>query len=315
MDSPQPSTSKSIRVKYIQSNIPKDQKGRKQRIEELFRHEKAYFTILEQMDGNEEKFQAKIRKMESQLIEKDREIMELKSNPPLDDFVNFVNFDEVAWEEVAQEDVVNHREVGGAVVDHPNTQGVVVSHHEVRGAVVDHPNTQGVVVSHHEVHGAVVDHPNAQEVIVNHREVHGVVVDHPNAQEVIVNHREVGGAVVDHPNTGKIPCHMCGAHFSSKYNVANHIQSVHDGKKYMCTQCDKGFAYSTSLKKHKKRLHDKLKYPCPSCDAQLGCADSLKKHTASVHQKIKNFLCGGCQKTFFTKQQFQNHYKKYHNSN
>ena len=235
MDSPQPSTSKSIRVKYIQSNIPKDQKGRKQRIEELFRHEKAYFTILEQMDGNEEKFQAKIRKMESQLIEKDREIMELKSNPPLDDFVNFVNFDEVAWEEVAQEDVVNHR--------------------------------------------------------------------------------EVGGAVVDHPNTGKIPCHMCGAHFSSKYNVANHIQSVHDGKKYMCTQCDKGFAYSTSLKKHKKRLHDKLKYPCPSCDAQLGCADSLKKHTASVHQKIKNFLCGGCQKTFFTKQQFQNHFKKYHNSN
>ena len=30
--------------------------------------------------------------------------------------------------------------------------------------------------------------------------------------------------------TGKIPCHICGAQFSSKYNEANHNQSFHDGK-------------------------------------------------------------------------------------
>ena len=113
--------------------------------------------------------------------------------------------------------------------------------------------------------------------------------------------------------TGKMPCRICGAQFSSKYNVANHIQSVHDGKKFVCTHCNKDFAYKTSLKKHKKNVHDLLKYPCPQCDSQLACADSLKQHIASVHHKKRNFLCGFCKKTFFAKQQFQVHYKKYHN--
>ena len=113
----------------------------------------------------------------------------------------------------------------------------------------------------------------------------------------------------------KFTCQICNAHFATKTNVANHMRSVHGGKKdFLCTECDKTFSYRTSLLVHKRRVHEKIKFPCSQCESQLGCAFTLKKHIERVHEgKKSRFECSKCPKTFTTKQAFINHYKKKHN--
>ena len=52
-------------------------------------------------------------------------------------------------------------------------------------------------------------------------------------------------------------CPHCDYKSSEKYNLSNHISSVHDGKKpYKCPICESRFTLKYSLSKHKARLHN-----------------------------------------------------------
>ena len=84
----------------------------------------------------------------------------------------------------------------------------------------------------------------------------------------------------------KFTCQICNAHFATKTNVANHIRSVHGGKKdFLCAECDKTFSYRTSLLVHKIRVHEKIKFPCSRCESQYGIWNKEEK-TEQIHNLI-----------------------------
>ena len=63
-------------------------------------------------------------------------------------------------------------------------------------------------------------------------------------------------------------CSICAKSFSTKYNLKNHIEAIHEGKKpHKCPICDKSTAEKGSLKKHIELVHEgKKPHKCSICD-------------------------------------------------
>lgn len=53
-------------------------------------------------------------------------------------------------------------------------------------------------------------------------------------------------------------CSLCGNKYSSKSNLAAHIESAHKGKRYLCSQCPDIFTAAASLRRHASLIHPGL---------------------------------------------------------
>ena len=62
----------------------------------------------------------------------------------------------------------------------------------------------------------------------------------------------------------------------------NHIQSIHEGIKYVCNQCDYQATTQSNLTQHIEHKHEGVKYACKQCDYQ-GSMYGLRSHIRHKH--------------------------------
>ena len=80
-------------------------------------------------------------------------------------------------------------------------------------------------------------------------------------------------------------------YYKAKYrtNLLKHLESIHEGVKYLCDQCDYKATRKTHLLRHLKSKHEGVKYPCDQCDFKASQKSNLLTHIKSKHEG-KNFF-------------------------
>merc|ERR1712129_378035 len=78
---------------------------------------------------------------------------------------------------------------------------------------------------------------------------------------------------------------------STKGNLSQHHQSVHEGTKYSCGSCDYQSSHRANVSKHKKSVHDKVRYPCSSCDFKASLRRNLRRHQKAAHEEGEQYPC------------------------
>ena len=108
-------------------------------------------------------------------------------------------------------------------------------------------------------------------------------------------------------------CPICDKNVSSKQSLKEHIESMHDKKKFECSECGYSFKHGGNLNKHKKICHEggDYKYSCKQCNKDFSTKQSLKRHTFSVHLGQKH-TCEQCSKCFTTQSSLSIHIKHIH---
>ena len=118
----------------------------------------------------------------------------------------------------------------------------------------------------------------------------------------------------------KPKCDICGKHFSSKWNLRQHKEIVHEGKKlfkFKCDRCEKSFTRPHHLNKHVDTVHKNKKiYNCDLCEKSFGEMGNLQKHVKNIHEEQKNIECYHncemCGKDFLSKGSLKSHKETVH---
>jgi len=115
---------------------------------------------------------------------------------------------------------------------------------------------------------------------------------------------------VDRP----FPCEQCGARFSRRRNLVEHIQLVHEKRRpFPCDQCNQSFGKKSNLSKHVQLVHEKRKpFTCPHCQKPFGQKSNLNAHVKTVHQQERPFSCQQCNLNFGQKSALVMHERAVH---
>ena len=99
--------------------------------------------------------------------------------------------------------------------------------------------------------------------------------------------------------------------FKQKCILARHIQSEHQGVKFVCNQCEYQATFKGNLTKHIQSQHYGLKYVCDQCDNLYTDTNTLRKHIQSVHEGVK-YGCQKCKQQFTVLTNLNRHMKNVH---
>ena len=92
-----------------------------------------------------------------------------------------------------------------------------------------------------------------------------------------------------------------------------HIESVHEGRKYICSYCGEEFTSQSRLDGHVAFNHDRSKlYKCTFCDSEFRFEYYLKDHIALVHEKTTRYLCTHCGQSCLNQGDLNFHIKRMH---
>merc|ERR1712131_570734 len=98
---------------------------------------------------------------------------------------------------------------------------------------------------------------------------------------------------------GKFKCPYPSCNFASKhrYNLINHIRSIHtDEKPYSCDYCEKKFPTSSHrshhMKSHMRRATEK-QFSCQYCDKKFHFRQACNQHTLT-HPETNSVKCNSC---------------------
>ena len=98
------------------------------------------------------------------------------------------------------------------------------------------------------------------------------------------------------------PCPHCEKHFTRTDNLATHIKTVHEGRRYEeCPICHITFSQPYMRKKHIESVHEGKKLllcPREGCDKSFFRQSSLNKHINYVHEGKKPYPCDFCDLAF-----------------
>ena len=86
----------------------------------------------------------------------------------------------------------------------------------------------------------------------------------------------------------KWACNICHTSFSTKGNLKNHKDSVHEGVKHDCDQCDYKGTTRSSVQRHKNSVHNpegKDVFTCSQCVYTSNRKDSMKRHMKQHEKK------------------------------
>ena len=135
---------------------------------------------------------------------------------------------------------------------------------------------------------------------------------------------------------------ICGKSFKYISQLINHIESIHEDKKYRCDICQKDFITSYSLMEHKNNVHETgirqheckickksfilkddfknhidlshncKKLYCDICQKFFSSSNSLNEHKSTIHERIKRYKCKMCEKCYNRKSYLKAHIKSVH---
>ena len=94
------------------------------------------------------------------------------------------------------------------------------------------------------------------------------------------------------------PCPHCEKHFTRTDNLATHIKTFHEGRRYEeCPICHITFSQPYMRKKHIESVHEGKKLllcPKEGCDKAFSRQKGLNKHINHVHEGKKPHSCDFC---------------------
>lgn len=122
-------------------------------------------------------------------------------------------------------------------------------------------------------------------------------------------------------STDELSCKECGAHFSDKKRLMNHLGLVHEQKPFSCDVCNKRFAYSGQvtwhMREHNSQTDDVTSSQATSTDSTSTSAAVSKGSDVivtsesdggiSVEQVIPPHTCIHCNTTYPNEKQLNNH--------
>lgn len=92
-------------------------------------------------------------------------------------------------------------------------------------------------------------------------------------------------------------CDLCGATFSRKFSLAQHMLSHFGIKKFTCDICGQKFTRKPHLIYHLRIHLDHRPYVCPDCPKTFIKLSDMERHRA-VHSDRRPFACTVCEKRF-----------------
>lgn len=106
-------------------------------------------------------------------------------------------------------------------------------------------------------------------------------------------------------------CYLCGTVISSKYQLGQHMNSLHVGvKRFTCaySMCSIAFA------QHPNAIHARKKtaLKCPRCGEKFYRKHNLTKHLTNKHEKDMRYCCYLCKKFLTTRSSLRMHMNAIH---
>ena len=111
-------------------------------------------------------------------------------------------------------------------------------------------------------------------------------------------------------------CSLCNESFSKEANLKSHgiVSHSSENKPFQCSKCSKTFKSTAQLEHHFARFHELRNVEtCPHCGKLYS---RLKAHLENCNSKFggvglrPRIECGGCDKSFLTKQALNKHLTK-----
>ncbi|CRL06941.1 CLUMA_CG019621, isoform A [Clunio marinus] len=115
-------------------------------------------------------------------------------------------------------------------------------------------------------------------------------------------------------------CEICGKLLKGKHSYNNHINLIHEKKKFrQCDICDRRFINKTDLKLHMK-VHIPKEFriknlQCDHCDKSYDTKQNLKRHLIANHLKFKLHSCNLCEKSFHSEKSLKLHHVSHNKRN
>ena len=97
------------------------------------------------------------------------------------------------------------------------------------------------------------------------------------------------GALADYEGRETFSCEVCHKVYYSKIGLAQHINSIHEGKKYACDECSYQATRQFQLGEHKKAMHSSTTYQCSTCNWTCKWKTQMNSHLKS-HQQLQENL-------------------------
>ncbi|KAK7096666.1 uncharacterized protein [Littorina saxatilis] len=111
-------------------------------------------------------------------------------------------------------------------------------------------------------------------------------------------------------------CTQCGASFTTKVNLREHMDAAHPTPKtYKCTLCSASFAKPNGLTFHLRRAHNGAMFSCGECGRQFRRLTQIKQHQLSAHtERERPHVCELCNKGFYHKGGLSDHMRRHTNT-
>ena len=125
-------------------------------------------------------------------------------------------------------------------------------------------------------------------------------------------------------NKNNFPCKICSRICQSKFLLARHVSTVHEGKNPQVVQPsqntveildhDPSFLSEYDLEQSWSPSTKtwSIKFKCPICFKILGNKATLKKHISKLHEKDKPFQCISCPTRFSFRNELERHFSRVH---
>ena len=102
-------------------------------------------------------------------------------------------------------------------------------------------------------------------------------------------------------------CPQCSKNFTRRFNLENHIESVHSNVDIKCPSCSQSFTRKDNCEKHRLDKHGDSKHVCGTCGKKFKTEWALFKHVGSSN--VCDLQCLYCMKTFTKASQVKVHMK------